>query len=148
MSTQAPAALAPEHSVTVNSFAFYFTFQHGDALRTYGFNVRNRSAVLAALNTADFSSLPELLAAGPTGELAREYGFHAWATRPSVEVDAIGFVTKDVELAKATPLLERWRTWFGSQGGSATRAVLLDNDVAANGDDFTIYRHIEAKLLG
>jgi len=147
MSTPTLAAPASEHSTTVNSIVFYFTFKHGDRYETHGFNVRNRAAVLQALNAADFRSMATLLADGVAGTLAREYGVHSWATRPSAEVDAIGFVSWEISPEKVPALLERWRAWFESHGATATSALLLDDDVAENGDDFGIYRHIEAKLL-
>ncbi|KVP97054.1 hypothetical protein WJ97_14645 [Burkholderia ubonensis] len=144
MSEQQPAVPALEHSVLAESFVFYFSFQEGDAARTYGFLVRNVSVLLAALNAEDFSVFTELLYADIVDELEGEYGVHDWSTRPSQEVEAIGFTSYEVEPDDEKTLLERWQAWFVSKGATVTPVVPVDESVAHDGDDFAIYRYIEA----
>lgn len=146
MSEQQSAAPALEHSVLVESFVFYFAFLEGDTARTYGFIVRNRSMLQAALNAEDFSVFTELLYDDIVDQLEGEYGVHDWATRPSDEVEAIGFTSYEVEPDDENTLLERWQAWFVSKGATVTPVVRVDEHVANAGDDFAIYRNIESQL--
>ncbi|KVP17415.1 hypothetical protein [Burkholderia ubonensis] len=146
MSEQTPSVPALEHSVLAESFVFYFSFQDGDAARTYGFIVRNVSMLLAALNAEDFSAFTELLYDDIVDELEGEYGVHDWSTRPSQEVEAIGFTSYEVEPEDEKTLLERWQAWFVSKGATVTPVVPVDESVVADGDDFAIYHYIEATL--
>lgn len=131
----------PQHK----SLVFYFTFYDEDAKTetTFGFIARDPAALYTQLKVPSFAGFTEVLYDLATEELESEYGVHDWSSRPTSEVDAIGYTTYEVGVDQVGPLMAAWRKWFSNNAGNPTEVIQVSKE-AAQGDDSAVYAFIAA----
>lgn len=126
-----------------NAFVFYFTFAGADEQPgvTYGFVVPDAAAVFEKFSASDFESMVEkIYDLGTVDKIESAFGVHDWSTSPSLEVDAVGFSTYEVEPDQISTVMELWREAFTAN--VAPGAVVKIPESVAMGSDYAAYKFI------